>query len=66
LELTAGPFTSVVRWISSTTLDKFQSLAAIGSITFRELLKPNGYTMGFCDMERTLFLADVSEEADLR
>ncbi|CAO3666854.1 unnamed protein product [Umbelopsis ramanniana] len=65
LEMTAGPFTSVVRWISSTTLNKFQSLEAIGSITFRELLQPNGYTMAFCDMERTLFLADVSEEADL-
>ncbi|KAI8578330.1 hypothetical protein K450DRAFT_247422 [Umbelopsis ramanniana AG] len=61
LEMTAGPFSSVERWITSKTLRKFHHLKAIGSITFRELLEPNGYTLAFCDMERTLFLADVSE-----
>ncbi|KAG2172633.1 hypothetical protein INT44_002648 [Umbelopsis vinacea] len=61
LEMTAGPFSSVERWITSKTLGKFQDLKAIGPITFRELLDPNGYTLAFCDMERTLFLTDVSD-----
>jgi F-box-like len=61
LEMTAGPFSSVDRWIASKTLGRFHKLKSIGSITFRELLEPNAYTLGFCDMDRTLFLADVSE-----